>query len=226
MLHFFRIQWFLWTCHEVGILWMFSKLRFMDFTFSLVYLVSYQCKRFCLLELKVWIRGVKNLKLWPESRHKQVQECRALLEHVSVWILFSLFAELKINLIVCSWGSCDQVISPVVKRMCFISLFVIFPSKKIIVLIKPQLQRVVSLLHSEERFLTLFEIWSDFFCECFLTDSSCSMFHVIVTVRRDDVELVGVEIWGLPSHYQSIIVNILIWVCVCVRARFTASFHI
>lgn len=163
MLHFFRIQWFLWTCHEVGILWMFSKLRFMDFTFSLVYLVSYQCKRFCLLELKVWIRGVKNLKLWPESRHKQVQECRALLEHVSVWILFSLFAELKINLIVCSWGSCDQVISPVVKRMCFISLFVIFPSKKVIVLIKPQLQRVVSLLHSEERFLTLFEIWSDFF---------------------------------------------------------------
>lgn len=45
------------------------------------------------------------------------------------------------------------------------------------------------------------------------------MFHVIVTVRRDDVELVGVEIWGLPSHYQSIIVNILIWVCVCVCAR-------
>lgn len=36
------------------------------------------------------------------------------------------------------------------------------------------------------------------------------MFHVIVTVRRDDVELVGVEIWGLPSHYQSSIVNILI----------------
>lgn len=36
------------------------------------------------------------------------------------------------------------------------------------------------------------------------------MFHVIVTVRRDDVELVGVEIWGLQSHYQSIIVNILI----------------
>lgn len=46
------------------------------------------------------------------------------------------------------------------------------------------------------------------------------MFHVIVTMRRDDVELVVVEIWGLPSHYQGIIVNILIYVCMCAR-----SFH-
>lgn len=47
------------------------------------------------------------------------------------------------------------------------------------------------------------------------------MFHVIVTVRRDDVELVGVEIWGLPSHYQSIIVNIYECVCVCARSFYS-----